>query len=231
MKSIQLQKGQKFGRLTIINLDHIKEYINPKGIKSNKEFYLCKCDCGNNFIAFKECLKKNKDVSCGCLAKEKSKNNNFKKHGLYWKNKRLNSILSGMKKRCYNNKNYCYKRYGGKGIKICDEWLDKDNGFVNFYNWSIANGYEENLTIDRIDNNGNYEPSNCRWADFKTQCRNRTSNHLITYNGETHCLIEWCEKLNMSFGCLFARIERQKLSIEEAFNKPVRNNNKGVKWN
>ena len=101
---------------------------------------------------------------------------------------RIYNIYREMKTRCYNKNDYHYKWYGEKGIKICDEWL---NSFISFYNWSIENGYKDDLTIDRIDNNKNYEPNNCRWVSHKIQCQNRKSNVFITINGETKILTEW----------------------------------------
>lgn len=121
-----------------------------------------------------------------------------------------------MKSRCYNKNDKRYKDYGGRGIIVCDEWLDKENGFMNFYQWAMASGYKDNLTIDRIDNNGNYKPNNCRWATDKEQSRNRRSNHLIKYKNETHCIAEWAEKLNIKQTVLIQRIYTYKWSIEKA---------------
>lgn len=103
---------------------------------------------------------------------------------------RIYRIYTNMVVRCTNSNDIEYKNYGGRGIRICDEWVDD---FMAFNDWSMANGYKKNLTIDRIDNNGNYEPSNCRWVDMKTQQRNRRSNRLITINGVERTLIEWSE--------------------------------------
>lgn len=100
----------------------------------------------------------------------------YVKHGK--KNTRLYRIWLQMKNRCFNIRTNRYKDYGGRGITVCDEWK---NDFTKFYDWSILNGYQENLTIDRIDNDGNYEPSNCRWVTVKIQNRNSRSNHLITF--------------------------------------------------
>lgn len=129
------------------------------------------------------------------------KNPNYK-HGL--KGTRVFRIWSNMKTRCNNpNSNY-YKRYGGRGIKVCDEW----NDFQVFYDWAMSNGYNDNLSIDRINNNGNYEPSNCRWVDMKTQGRNRCSNHLIIINGETKTIEEWCVQYNINRHTVQDRLKR-----------------------
>ena len=141
----------------------------------------------------------------------------FKAHGL--SNTRLYRIWYGMKQRCYNPKNTRYKNYGGRNITVCDEW---ENDFISFYNWAIYNGYNDNLTIDRIDVNGNYKPDNCRFIDQKTQQRNRSNNHLITYNGKTHCINEWAEILGFSKYVIQNRILRDKWDIERAFTKPIR---------
>ena len=124
-----------------------------------------------------------------------------------------------MKTRCCNQKGRRYKDYGGRGIRICDEWK---NDFTSFYNWSIANGQKENLTLDRINVNGNYEPSNCRWVDWKKQQNNRRNNFIIEYNKTKHTLQEWSEILpiNMSSSILRYRI-LNGWSIEKAFTTPV----------
>jgi hypothetical protein len=109
-----------------------------------------------------------------------------------------------MKNRCYYEKHNRYKNYGQKGIIVCSEWLV----FLNFYNWAIKNGWEEGLTIDRIDNSKNYEPSNCRFLTKKLQNRNRTTNRYFTYMGETKTIIEWSEKLNIKYETLRQRIKK-----------------------
>lgn len=132
-------------------------------------------------------------------------------------NTRIYSIYYDMKTRCYNKKRKSYKYYGGKGIEICDEWL---NNFINFYNWSINNGYKENLTIDRIDVNKNYEPNNCRWVPMKEQFHNRTDNVYFIINNQKKCLAELCEEYNMPYQTVRKRLARGK-NILEALTKPI----------
>ena len=119
-----------------------------------------------------------------------------------------------MKERCNNKNNKSYKNYGGRGIKVCKEWSEN---FMSFYNWSINNGYKEGLTIDRINNDGNYEPSNCRWITRKEQNRNYRKNHLLTYKGETLCLADIADKYGINRGTLLYRLKKGK-TIEEALN-------------
>lgn len=123
-----------------------------------------------------------------------------------------------MKQRCYNKNNDAYCRYGGRGIIICKDWLDD---FMTFHDWAMSNGYKENLTIDRIDVNGNYEPNNCRWVDMKTQCRNKRNNRYITINNETHCLSEWCEILGLDRHVIEQRLY-YGWSIERALFTPIK---------
>ena len=120
-----------------------------------------------------------------------------------------------MKDRCYCSTDKNYNNYGKRNIRVCDTWL---NDFINFYNWSMNNGYKNNLTIDRINVNGNYEPNNCRWAEQKIQQRNKRSNKLITYNGETHCISEWAEILGFSTACFFYRVKHWT-DKDKIFNK------------
>lgn len=203
-KTIELQKGQKFGKLTVIELVEKKLYINPNGKKLLKKYYKCQCECGNETIVYQGKLTSGQTKSCGCLTL---------KHGMY--NTRLYNIWRGMIKRCYLITSKDYKRYGARGIKIYESWR-KD--FINFYNWAISNGYADNLSIDRIDSNESYIPSNCRWVNASKQANNRSSNQLITYNGETHNITEWAKKLNIKRHVIYQRL-KANWSIEKALEK------------
>lgn len=118
-------------------------------------------------------------------------------------NTRLYSIWTSMKTRCYNSNHEAYARYGGRGIAVCDEWR---NDFMSFYNWALSHGYNDTLTIDRIDNNKGYEPNNCRWTTRKQQSRNLRNNKNITINGETRCLTEWCNILGLNYYTVWERL-------------------------
>lgn len=121
------------------------------------------------------------------------------------KRKHLAIVLCGMRKRCYKPKSNCYKNYGGRGITVCDEWMGKD-GQKNFYKWAVENGYKKGMTIDRIDNNGNYTPDNCRWATPKTQAYNRSTNSYITIHGKTQTVSEWADEIGISRGAMQNRL-------------------------
>ena len=208
--------GQKFGRLTVIS--KAEKHIQPSG--QRKTCWLCKCDCGNEIIIKGSDLKSGHTQSCGCLRIEK-----ITKHSLF--GTRIYTIWHNIKHRCYNSKDSNYKNYGGRGIKICEEWK---NDFKAFYDWAINNGYNESAkrgecTIDRIDVYGNYEPSNCRFVNIKVQQNNKTNNHLITYNGETHNISEWSKILNIKFSTLLARLNRG-WSVEKTLTIPVGERNK-----
>lgn len=164
--------GQRFGRLTVL------EFVPTKDKYSH---WKCKCDCGNITFVSGVNLTSGGTTSCGC------KKGHYT-HGL--SNTRLYKIWADMKKRCYNPNQIHFKDYGGRGIIVCVAWKDD---FQAFYNWAMSNGYDDNLTIDRINNDGNYEPSNCRWADAKTQRRNMRTNTVVNHNGKKMCLAEVAE--------------------------------------
>lgn len=192
--------GMKIGKLTVIETcDYIAH--NGKKLSGVK----CQCDCGNIKIVRRNDFLSGKSKSCGCLIKEFNS-----KRGIYTKESRtslaerlnaqqsdvtkiLNSYKS-MKYRCYNPNSINYKNYGGRGIKICDEWLTNRSSFVE---WALSNGYEQGLTIDRIDNNGDYCPENCKWSTKSEQSRNMRSNTIIFYNGERYILTDLAKKLHM----------------------------------
>lgn len=199
MKFIDLT-GKKFGELTV---------IERAANNNNKTMWLCQCSCGNKKIVWGESIKKGSVVSCGCIGK-KHRLESRTTHGM--SHTKLDNMYYNMKMRCYNKNDDFYKDYGARGIKICDEWL---NDRTKFFEWAKNNGYSKSLTIDRINVNGNYEPSNCRFVNAKQQARNRRSNHILEYNGESHTIVEWSEILNVPYSRLMTRINRG-WSIEKA---------------
>ena len=158
--------GQKFNRLTVI--DEAPSKRKPSG--SIAIYWKCRCECGNEKIIEAANLKNNHSISCGCYKKEKISTIN----GLSKQYKMLYKIYYAMKRRCYNNKYISYANYGGRGIKVCDRWLESFENFLE----DMKDTYQEGLSIDRINNDGNYEPSNCKWSTAKEQARNRRDNKL-----------------------------------------------------
>lgn len=199
--------GQKFGRLTVT-----KRAENKNG----RVAWLCVCECGNELITTTDNLRSGDTQSCGCYNKERTIQTH-QKHGLRYK--KLYAIHQSIKARCYNKNNKQYKDYGGRGIKVCDEWLG-EHGAENFIKWALSNGYADNLTIDRVNNNKGYSPDNCRWATPKEQGNNTRRNHYITYNGETHTLSQWAEIKNIKRGTLNSRINKYHWEIERALCTP-----------
>lgn len=205
--------GERFGRLVVI------KHAYQEGAR---HYWLCKCDCGNEKLILGCSLKYGKTKSCGCLAREKTiERNKLTKSTHKMSNTRIFKTWMRMKSRCLNQNTKDYKNYGGRGITICQEWLDD---FMNFYNWSMANGYKDTLSIDRINVNGNYEPSNCRWATIKVQNNNKRSCCFIEFNGEKHSIAEWSKKLKINKNTLQSRLKRYGWSIEDVLKRKVKRN-------
>lgn len=176
--------GQRFGRLLAIC--RWVGGLTQFGINEVRPYWVCKCDCGNLCITFGKALRTGKIQSCGCLHRENL--SNYKKcHGMT--RSRIYRIYRDMVRRCYQPTRKSYERYGGRGIYICDEWytpgVDGSPGFAEFMRWSMVNGYNDSLSIDRIDNDGPYAPWNCRWVDMITQQNNKSTNRHITDNDGT----------------------------------------------
>lgn len=185
--------GKTYGRLTVTEKSgSVKGQVN----------WLCRCECGNTKIVPTASLNFGNTRSCGCIQKEivAAMGKTHTTHGMT--DTKLYSVWHGMRKRCICQTTKHYERYGGRGISICKEWDD----FSNFYEWSIVNGYKEGLTIDRINNNGNYEPSNCRWATSKEQARNRCNTTMYDIDGVTKSLIEWSEINGVNHSTAYDRL-------------------------
>ena len=194
--------GQTFGRWRVLGRGENR---------GNEITWICKCACPKGTIreVSGNSLRRGVSKSCGCLHDELlvercTKHGYAKQHDV----DRLYQIYCGMKERCYNPKSQYFYLYGGRGIGICAEWLERENGSVNFIEWSRANGYRDNLTIDRINSDGNYEPSNCRWVTTKEQNNNRRNNRYIHYNGECRTITEWAEVKELTYSALAHRLTR-----------------------
>lgn len=195
---------EKYGKLTIIGLDHQKTYSNGYVV----DFVRCRCDCGNEKVINYDNIKRGLVKSCGCITKTA---NRLSKTRLYQTYRHLIN-------RCYCKKDINYKNYGGRGITVCQEW---QNDFMNFYNWAMANGYTDKLTIDRIDVNGNYEPTNCRWVTMKIQQNNRSNNRILEYKGQKKTITEWANYCGLSYRNLYYRLNNG-YTVEQAIEKPKR---------
>lgn len=193
--------GLKFGKLLV--LERVDDYIRPNDHKGRPR-YKCLCECGKITYVIGTSLTYGVTKSCGC-----NMGKNLLKHGFAHKEK-LYNVWENIKARCKNN-----KYYGGRGIKICDEWK---NDYTAFRNWAINNGYNENLTIDRIDVNGNYEPNNCRWVDIFVQANNKRNNVYLTYKNETKTVHQWEEIVGIKAATIKRRLQLG-WSIERALTE------------
>ena len=197
MGKISDLKGKIFGRLTVIKYEGLGKY--------NKAQWLCLCECGNSCVVTANSLVSGHTKSCGCLHDEKAKINRLK-HGL--RHHPLYSKWLMMKERCYNPRDSHYKYYGGKGIGLCDDWK---NSFKSFYDWAINNGWKRGLSIERIDNNKQYEQENCKWIPMCKQAQNKTTNHYVAdKNGNVYTIAEISRKTNINVHTLYACYNKHK---------------------
>lgn len=190
--------GRKFGRLTVMN--RTSDHIYPNG--RHDIVYSCQCDCGKFVDVLAIHLRSGHTTSCGCF-REDTARENMTTHGHTYT--RLHCIWKNMKQRCYNPKHKNYDVYGGRGITICDEWI---RDFASFERWALNNGYNDNLSIDRINANQGYSPDNCRWATQREQCNNTRRTILVEISGETHSMKEWCEIMSLQYGTVMNRVHR-----------------------
>lgn len=197
--------GKVYGRWTVIKFSHRK---------GKNYYWVCKCSCEKNTIKTVNSAQLNngQSQSCGCFNKE-----TITKHGL--NGNKLYHIFNSMKARCYSTTNKSYKNYDGRGIKICDEWL---NDVKLFIEWAHKNGYKEGLTIERKDVNGDYCPQNCCWESRKTQSNNTRKNIFIDYNGKTQTLTQWAEEYNIKPHTLYYRYVLKNWDIDKSLNTPIR---------
>lgn len=189
--------NQKFNRLTA---------LFPCKFEHGFYYWRCVCECGNETDVIGSKLRSGKIKSCGCARVGVNKKHGLRSHPLY-------SKWVNMKQRCINTNCCSYSNYGAKGISVCDRWF---NSFENFYN-DVIDGWRKGLHLDRIDNNGNYTPENCRWVSGKENQNNKSTNVWVTHDGRTHTLAKWAEELGVKDNTLSARRRRGYTDYEVLF--------------
>lgn len=201
--------GKRFGHWTVLS------ECNYRTKGGNKiKAYNCVCDCGTKRVVLKQSLLRGVSQSCGCSINHIR---DEEKHS-FW-DSRISNIYCSMIARCYNPSSTSYSRYGGRGICVCDEWRG-ENGKTNFFRWAIKNGYSDELSLDRIDNDGDYTPTNCRWATIEEQSSNRRTNLYLTYNGETKTYTQWARQIGLKTGDAIKYRIKRGWTIEAAVTTP-----------
>lgn len=203
--------GKRFGKLVVI------KKVEPTYDKSGRKYTVweCLCDCGNKTKVRTNNLK-GSTTSCGCYLKSVQGQQTLK-HG--YRKTRLYTCYNGMKQRCYNPNSIGYKNYGGRGIKVCDEW-NKPDGLKEFAEWALKNGYQDNLTLERIDVNGNYEPDNCCWITKAMQAKNTRRNVFVEYEGKKMILSDFSREVGINHRKV-SRYLKQNMTINEILEKEL----------
>ena len=208
-KNPPIEIGTRFGHLTVIGVGDTKTYADGRNYQTS----VVKCDCGKTKIVLDQNLRRGLTTSCGiCTHKDARKHGDAGRgryHPIYKK-------YRGMMQRCSDPK---YERYFGRGIRVCEEWK---NSYEAFKNWALSHGWKDGLSIDRIDPNGNYEPSNCRWITMADQMNNRTTSMFLTAFGETHTISEWSRITGIREGTIRSRISRSRWSAEKALSEKTK---------
>ena len=201
-----MRKSKYIGEVIndLLILDILKEFNENNKLR---HYFIVKCIKCNRISKKDRFTLLKKQSKCECSYQQE-------KH-LEKGHTRLYNIWCNMKARCNRTNHHRYPLYGGRGIKVCEEW---DNSYNQFYLWAINNGYQDNLTLDRINVDGNYEPKNCRWTTQKVQCNNSRRNHYLTYKGKTQSISEWADELGINYSVLRGRIQRN-WSVERALKK------------
>lgn len=207
MSAVKDLTGQQFSRWTVLK--------RAENDALGRARWHCVCQCGNTAIVHGQDLRQGKSRSCGCLQRDIASKIKTT-HGA--SNTRLFRIWCAMKQRCFDKNAQKFARYGGRGITICEEWLS----FRVFSEWAKQNGYADDLSIDRIDNDGNYTPENCRWSTNKEQARNKSTNHLLSFRGKTQSIAQWADETGISYHALRSRINQYHWSVERALTTPLR---------
>lgn len=211
--------GKRFGRLTVL----CKAPRRPEE-KSPRVRWECLCDCGNRTIVRSDHLRRGITKSCGCLQPEVA-SAYMKIHcpkPRYGESRdRIHNIWYLMNYRCNTEKCEAYKHYGGRGIKVCEEWANGDEGYFKFKEWALNNGYADDLTIDRINNNGDYEPSNCRWVNETVQANNKRGTKFVEYNGSQYTIGDLSMMSGIQYKTLWGRLD-SGWDVERAISQPVR---------
>lgn len=215
--------GERFGRLTV---------VGQAGRGNSKQIlWKCECDCGGTAIVPTYHLNSGHTKSCGCHRRETATEvgAQHKKHGMT--GNRMYRIWRGMRQRCMDPNYHSFREYGGRGITICPAWGD----FEAFRDWALANGYQDNLTLDRKDTNGPYSSENCRWATMTEQQNNKRNNRILTYDGETHTAPEWARMTGIPVTTIYNRMEygwtAERILTEQPRKYTRRNNNGSTKQN
>ena len=198
----------RFGELVVIR--RVEDYVSPKGYRGIN--WECICNCGKTVVVRACNLRSGTSESCGC---KRVKYPNKLIHG--GKDTKLYNVWTSIKQRCLNSNSKPFPDYGGRGIKICDEWM---SDFIAFFDWAIDNGYIDGLSIDRIDNDGYYCPDNCRWVSSTVQQNNKRNNHILTYNGESLTMSQWSQRTGIKYSKLKDRINKCGWSIEKSLTTP-----------
>lgn len=206
MKTINLE-GYKYNLLKVLS-------FTGNAHSKRGKIYLCECKCGNRLELPTAYIRKGSPYSCGC--EKRTRKDKGTRRGNRLNDERLYRTWKRMRMRCNNPNFHQSKDYGDRGIKVCEEWSD----YLNFKKWALCNGYSEKLSIDRIDNNGDYSPQNCRWATSEQQSNNQRSNVLLTYKGETKTAAQWAKEIGITKSSMYHRLHRG-WTVEEIITIPM----------